>query len=173
MKTALLDRVGRGFTLTEAIAGLISVGILLFLTFAIIMPGLAPEPLANRAVCSANVRGIIQAMVVYAQSNHGQFPAVRPLAPGIFINGVDTTRKWGHQTAGDIIKGYYRADGKATQRGSPLACMWVLVMQNAITPKSFICPSDQVATEPSMAYQTTDSSTDAASCFGNFGYTSQ
>ncbi len=168
-------RKSEGFTRTEFVTVLLLLPLAAFLVIVAMSSvscGCMSVEKTNRLVCAANIRGIIQAMEIYAQSNHNTFPAVKPLPSGRFINGVDITRKWNHQTAGEIIKSYYRLGGKATQRGSPLACMWILVMQNALTPKSFICPSDPLATGPSIEYQTSRSSTDVPYCFGNFGHIS-
>ncbi len=144
----------RGFTLIELL-GVISI---IALLIAILLPSLArAKELANRAVCSANVRGIIQSMVVYAQTNGNVFPCVPGDAtagaynvPTAFITTPSATAP----TAGSLLSstspGYYMASSKAG--GDPLACWWVLVLENQITPKSFICPSDPTATSPSQQY---------------------
>lgn len=44
-----------------------------------------------------------------------------------------------------------------------MACMWLMVLSGQITPKSFICPSDILATEPSDEYS------NSSSYYSNFG----
>ena len=68
----------RGFTLIELLVVISIIAILV----SILLPALAKaRELANRAVCMANIRGIIQSMVTYAQSNNGVFPAVPGAGP--------------------------------------------------------------------------------------------
>ncbi len=63
-----------GFTLIELLVVISIVAILI----SILLPALAKaRELANRAVCMANVRGIIQAMIAYSQSNSGVFPCTQ------------------------------------------------------------------------------------------------
>jgi hypothetical protein len=44
----------------------------------------------------------------------------------------------------------------------------MLVLQGQDTPKSFICPSDPIATTPSLEYQTNNSTTTGAAYYANF-----
>ena len=67
-----------GFTLIELLVVISIIAILI----SILLPALAKaRELANRAVCMANVRGIIQSMVTYAQSNNGTFPVTPAHCP--------------------------------------------------------------------------------------------
>lgn len=61
----------RGMTLLEAvIVGLV----LLLLLIALLKPSIGSRPLAKRAVCRANMRGIAQAMHLYSNDNREWFP---------------------------------------------------------------------------------------------------
>ena len=153
----------RGFTLIELLVVISIIAILV----SILLPALAKaRELANRAVCMANIRGIIQSMVTYAQSNNGVFPAV----PGdrsaggfvgtSYINGPwrPLVYNWGinRTPAGVVAAWYYNSGDWSVQANEnlaqPLACMWLLVLQGFETPGSFICPSDSIARAPSSEY---------------------
>ena len=145
----------RGFTLIELLVVISIIALLI----AILLPSLArAKELANRAVCSANVRGIIQSMFIYAQSNNSQFPATPGStagtsamtaggAPGPSLGATPAAP----YSAGSITAGWY---GPATTfaTGDPLSCLWMLVLQGQDTPKSYICPSDPV--EPRRHWNT-------------------
>ena len=132
------------------------------LLITILLPSLArARELANQAVCAANVRGIVQSLVIYAQSNYGQFPSVLPPASARYQNGPGAAETDNAPSLTAILHNEY--GGNAWQRGSPMACMWLLVLGGQITPKSFICPSDVLATAPSEQYS------DQGTCYSNFG----
>ncbi len=135
----------RGFTLIELLVVISIIALLI----AILLPSLAKaKELANRSVCSNNIRSIIQEFEIYANSNSGQFPSVvAPKTAGTFVNGWDTTGLTSPTTgspsaASQLLFGTY-------QNASPLACMWLLVLEQTMSTKSFLCPSDPVATTPS------------------------
>jgi prepilin-type N-terminal cleavage/methylation domain-containing protein/prepilin-type processing-associated H-X9-DG protein len=168
----------RGFTLIELLVVISIIALLI----AILLPSLAKaKELANRAVCSANIRGVIQTMFTYAQSNNSVFPCTpgpvsttysnQPQEPGNFTLG---------QNAGTVVADWYgnttssggtgSTAGIQTQdEGDPLACLWLLVLQNYATPKSFICPSDPIATTPSLEYSQTAATNGGTSVQPNFG----
>ena len=146
----------RGFTLIELLVVISIIALLI----AILLPSLArAKELANRAVCSANIRGIIQSCYIYAQSNNSQFPAT-PLTStvgGMTAGGAPggpPAAPATPNTAGAVTAAWYATAGEPTL-GDPLSCLWMLVLQGQDTPKSFICPSDPIATTPSLEYQTT------------------
>ncbi len=92
-KTALAARrqlVGRrsfaGFTRFDLVALTASV-FATALIFLILLPSMGPGGLANRAVCSVNIRSLIQSMIMYAQDNNNQFPAVSGNATTINTSG--------------------------------------------------------------------------------------
>ena len=148
----------RAFTLIELLVVISIIALLI----AILLPSLArAKELANRAVCSANVRGIVQSMFIYAQSNQGQFPSVLPPASTTYQNGPGAAATDTAGNTGTILADMYGTN--AWQEGSPMACMWLMVLSGQITPKSFICPSDILATEPSDEYS------NSSSYYSNFG----
>ncbi len=128
--------------------------------------------LPRRAICSANIRGIIQSMVIYAQSYNGCLPSVKP-AGATFVNGIDPLR--GTPTAlGTIdpesgLLAHQTNGGRAANSlaGSPLACLWLLIIDGGVTAESFICPADPSAVQPSALFETT--SQNKARYYLNFG----
>ncbi|MGC8541303.1 MAG: type II secretion system protein [Phycisphaerae bacterium] len=156
----------RGFTLIELLVVISIIALLI----AILLPSLArAKELANRAVCSANIRGIIQSCYIYAQSNNSQFPATMSAPTGSLAitaggaPGGPNTTPASPQTAGAVTSAWYTGTATASD---PLSCLWMLVLQGQDTPKSFICPSDPIATTPSLEYQTTTST--SAQYYFNF-----
>src|SRR6266550_2608231 len=70
-------RFPRGFTLIE----LLVVVAIIALLIAILLPSLGKaRELANRSYCAANIRGIIQSMIVYSNENSDAYPTVMPPA---------------------------------------------------------------------------------------------
>ncbi len=143
----------RGFTLIELLVVISIIALLI----AILLPSLGrARELANEAVCAANVRGIIQSMFIYAQTNQNDFPASYNAssaglitaggAPGLPLAGVPAT-----PTAIAVMNAWQSSSQNV---GDPLSCLWLLVVSGQDTTKSFICPSDPQATLPSTEYLT-------------------
>ena len=163
-----------GFTLIELLVVISIIAILI----SILLPALAKaRELANRAVCMANIRGVIQAMLTYSQSNGGVFPATPvnppnsvPLAyqdapgqPAGYLAAESLT-------APAVVQSWYETGTTSTyDRPSPLAGFWLLVLQGYETPASFICPSDPLAAGPSLEYYSNGGTNQYV---GNFGYMS-
>ncbi|MGC8560385.1 MAG: hypothetical protein ACP5O1_06865 [Phycisphaerae bacterium] len=109
---------------------------------------------SSRVLCEVNIRGLVQATVMYAENNQGCFPSVPPTSR-IFVNGLYPR---GAPVAVGTINP--KTNGLALTHapagtelvGSPLACMWLLVVGGYVKPVEFICPSDPVATVPSVEY---------------------
>lgn len=168
----------RGFTLIELLVVISIIALLI----AILLPSLAKaKELANRAVCSANIRGAIQVMFTYAQSNESVFPCTPGPVSTTYSNGPQVPGNFTlGQSAGAIVADWYGTSsstgtggttGIQTQdEGNPLACMWILVLQNYITTKSFICPSDPIATTPSLQYTQTAATNGGTAYQANFGF---
>jgi prepilin-type N-terminal cleavage/methylation domain-containing protein len=144
----------RGFTLIE----LLVVVAIIALLIAILLPSLGKaRELANRSYCAANLRGIIQSMVVYSAENGDQYPCVLPpttldtytLASNGAPAGGGGAANLSSQTSADkAIDEYYQTTKYNV--GSPTANLWILVLRNSTSAKQFICKSDPVPTNVSQ-----------------------
>ena len=165
-----------GFTLIELLVVISIIAILI----SILLPALAKaRELANRAVCMANIRGVIQSMVTYAQSNNSTFPEVtagtypssdvvnEPVTPGAFAMGGASSKFWfSGQTAQNVVQQWYNPQRNSLPE--VLGGMWILVLQGYTTPASFVCPSDPIAQGPSVEYYVNGN---VSSVDGSFGFT--
>ncbi len=161
-------KIQHGFTLVE----LLVVVSIIALLIALLLPALSrARELANRAVCSANVRSIIQSMIIYAQSNKNQFPAVPGSGWGQFANA-----NWGYTTGPSTatpqqaIAAWYSPAGSPNSAPCPLACLWLMVLNGQMNPASFICPSDPIAKTPSAEYYPIPGG--GEDTYANFGFES-
>ncbi len=125
---------------------------LFVLSLAIIIPGvrIARWKMA-RPICSANIRSIIQDMYVYGTENQAGFPAVPPpVVAGVFPNGPENFAiKLQSPSDRAVI---HRLFTRRAAAGSPLACLWLLVLEKYVKRKSFLCPGDPFAAAPSLLY---------------------
>ena len=162
------QKTRNAFTLIELLVVISIIAILI----SILLPALAKaRELANRAVCMANVRGIIQSMLTYAQSNNGVFPATlgggsqylnQPVVPYDQYTGTETTPQ-------EVVQEWYETTAYTVNSYSdnPLGSMWLLVLEGYTTPASFICPSDPIAVGPSVESYVYNGSTVYSANFGN------
>jgi len=140
----------RGFTLIE----LLVVVAIIALLIAILLPSLGKaRELANRSYCAANLRGIIQSMVVYSAENSDQYPSVLPpttLNGYMLASSQSAGTNLSTMTSADkAIDGYYPSGGY--DPGSVTANLWLLVLRNSTSAKQFICKSDPVPTNVSQS----------------------
>ena len=158
-----------GFTLIELLVVISIIAILI----SILLPALAKaRELANRAVCMANIRGIIQSMVTYAESSSGVFPAGLGWAMTTYMNIplVPSTYSASVNTPQNVVQEMYdSATGTApwNMGNSPSMAMWILVLQGYATPATFVCPSDPLVVGPSAEYFPWASNTAYSGNFGN------
>ncbi len=149
-------KAAAAFTLIELLVVISIIAILV----SILLPALAKaRELANRAVCMANIRGIIQSMVTYAQSNNGTFPAGISIVPPNTVGYMmgprfSDTYNANENTAQEVVQEWFQSSASTSWHNDrdPQACMWLLVLQGYSTPASFICPSDAIAAGPSLEY---------------------
>ena len=120
------------FTLIE----LLVVVAIIALLISILLPSLSrARELSKRTVCSSNLRGIGQAMYIYAQDGD-KFPVTS-----------------GYKTGGSncLVWGQYRLTAPpSTGTPSVSADLWTLVYANNSTPKQFNCPSTSDQPDPAQ-----------------------
>lgn len=122
----------KAFTLIE----LLVVVAIIALLISILLPSLSrARELSKRTVCASNLRGIGQAMYIYAQDGD-KFPVTA-----------------GYKTGGNATFWFFRSTLPSTT-GTPsvTADLWILIRANNTTPKQFICPS--TADQPDPAQDT-------------------
>ena len=121
----------QGFTLIELLVVISIIALLI----GILLPSLGrAREVANRAVCSANLRSIHQALYAYGASNRGRFS------------------RWGTSGSNlptrDMTQQPRINNSNATSLGftdNMTASLWILVRQNSAVPKTFICAADKAA----------------------------
>lgn len=125
----------RAFTLIE----LLVVVAIIALLISILLPSLSrARELAKRTVCMANLRGIGQAMYIYAQDDPQVFPSIAQT----------------FQNPASNLHLFYSRDRttapSTTGIPSPTVDMWAVVRANNTTPKQFICPSTVDLADPAQ-----------------------
>lgn len=124
----------KAFTLIE----LLVVVAIIALLISILLPSLSrARELSKRTVCSSNLRGIGQAMYIYAQDGD-KFPAACQDKP----NNAAT---WWYLTYRSLAGGI-----PSTGIPSVTADLWMLIRANNTTPKQFTCPSTADQPDPAQ-----------------------
>lgn len=130
----------KAFTLIELLVVIAIIALLI----SILLPSLSrARELSKRTVCSANLRGIGQAMYIYAQDEPGVFPCVAEVYTGTG-NNMAMFRPMDRTTP-----------PPTTGIPSITTDLWLMVRANNTTPKQFICPSTTDVPDPaqdSLAY---------------------
>ena len=117
------------------------------LLISILLPSLSrARELSKRTVCAANLRGIGQAMYIYAQDAPGTFPAIA----GEAMTGA--YRVFGATPIGTSDPNHVDRIQEPSTTGlpSPTVDMWTVLRANNSTPKQFICPSTIDTPDPAQ-----------------------
>jgi prepilin-type N-terminal cleavage/methylation domain-containing protein len=134
----------KAFTLIELLVVIAIIALLI----SILLPSLSrARELSKRTVCSANLRGIGQAMYIYAQDGD-VFPAI---AQTLQANNGGM-RLFGNVGTNPAVANPDRYPNPYPTTGlpSPTVDMWTLVRANNTTPKQFNCPSTTDVPDPAQ-----------------------
>lgn len=137
----------KAFTLIELLVVIAIIALLI----SILLPSLSrARELSKRTVCAANLRGIGQAMYIYAQDDPQVFPSIYsgPSTTMELFGGNFTAATPSLTTASRLNNPttYIYTTGKP----SPTVDLWTVVRANNTTPKQFICPSTTDTPDPAQ-----------------------
>ncbi len=142
----------RGFTLIELLVVIAIIALLI----SILLPSLSrARELSKRTVCASNLRGIGQAMYIYAQDDPQVFPAhgqIRTQNDGQMRIFGETSMNAALQNCNGPSSGNVDRFPEPSTTGvpSPTVDMWMVVRANNTTPKQFICPSTTDVPDPAQ-----------------------
>lgn len=135
----------KAFTLIELLVVIAIIALLI----SILLPSLSrARELSKRTVCAANLRGIGQAMYIYAQDDPQVFPTINA------NKNVTTMTLFGGFPGPQADNGPWRSNAGGVQiyngGPSPTVDLWTVVRANNTTPKQFICPSTTDTPDPAQ-----------------------
>ncbi|MFQ5412241.1 MAG: prepilin-type N-terminal cleavage/methylation domain-containing protein [Phycisphaerae bacterium] len=134
----------KAFTLIELLVVIAIIALLI----SILLPSLSrARELSKRTVCAGSgLRGIGQAMYIYAQDDPQVFPSVAQVRQASDRN----YRVFGGTQIGQDDPQHQDriAEPSTTGVPSPTVDMWMVVRANNTTPKQFICPSTTDTQDP-------------------------
>ena len=134
-------RKTKAFTLIE----LLVVVAIIALLISILLPSLSrAREMSKRAVCASNLRGIGQAMYIYANDNYEQFPGTEIDPDEAGENASPGTYRDPNSSPGGLPGDPTKPPANPRKKdGTPstTADLWLLVQGALATPKQFICPS--------------------------------
>jgi prepilin-type N-terminal cleavage/methylation domain-containing protein len=120
---ATIMKKNRGFTLVELLVVIAIIALLL----AILAPALSRvRRLAQRTVCSANLKGLGNAFMIYASANEDEYP----------VQGGGAGHTW------SLYTDHWQVPNKNWAVPEPVtvgASLYLLVREADVTPKSFVC----------------------------------
>lgn len=111
---------------------------------------LVPSALAQtsamnlRARCAANLKGIATSMCVYGNENDDVFPLV-PAPEKMNTYTVEFGQNSGKK---NIAEAFVQMQDSKSVAGNIPAVLWVMVVTQQVSPKSYICPEDPFADTP-------------------------
>jgi len=126
---------GQGFAITGIATGVCTVS--LFVVMVVMTPSLASHELPGRTRCAANITGTLKSCMVYAQDNGDDFPRTPNTGPGYNVYFGKASTGASTDTAALAAM---QTDANAA--GNPASCLWILVVQGSVSPKTMICAED-------------------------------
>lgn len=132
---------GLGYAKSGIMLGLLGSAITVVI-IAVFMPymGRARELAGHSSGCSANLKGLIASMQAYAQANDECFPVG---APPVDLNQYSSML---NMTTGEKnLSGAQDFLSNRVMAGNVYAPLWMMVLTQQVSPKSFLCQSDPFA----------------------------
>lgn len=135
-------RRGRGLAIAGICCAVVGAALL---PWGVLGPALVrAHEMARRAVCAANLRGVGQAMHIYANDNLEWFPHSIYREPDGHMEPSGPPNRTAVSFIGELARSYtmekWFAD-ESCQRAHPSRSLFMLVTAGLTTPKQFICPS--------------------------------